>query len=79
MLTPELVGKRLELLTQAVPGISRVAVLWQPGAPGERTDKDMLKEAEAAVRAMGVRPQFVEVRGPADFDRAVSAGAKIPQ
>ena len=29
-LTPELVGKRLELLKQAVPGVSRVAVLWQP-------------------------------------------------
>ena len=30
---PELVGKRLELLKQAVPGVSRVAVLWQPGQP----------------------------------------------
>src|SRR6266567_5845268 len=29
--SPELVGKRLELLKQAVPGVSRVAVLWQPG------------------------------------------------
>ena len=38
-LGPELVGKRLELLKQAVPGVSRVAVLWQPGALGERTDK----------------------------------------
>ena len=72
MLTPELVGKRLELLTQAVSGVSRVAVLWQPGVPGERTDKDMVKEAEAAARAMGVQPQFVEARGPADFDRAFS-------
>ena len=72
ILTPELVGKRLELLTQAVPGVSRVAVLWQPGAPGERTDKDMLKEAEVAARALGVRLQFVEARGPADFDRAFS-------
>src|SRR6266852_8173148 len=32
--TPELVGKWLELLKQAVPGVSRVAVLWQPGAVG---------------------------------------------
>ena len=52
-LTAELVGKRLELLTQAVPGVSRVAVLWQPGALGERTDKDMLKEAEVAARRAG--------------------------
>ena len=33
MLLPELVAKRLELLTQAVQGVSRVAVLWQPSAP----------------------------------------------
>ena len=72
VLAPELVGKYLELLTQAVPGVSRVAVLWQPGSLGERTEKDMLKEAEVAARALGVRPQFVEARGPADFDRAFS-------
>jgi len=72
MLAQELVGKRLELLTQAVPGVSRVAILRQPGGLGERTEKDMLKEAEVAARALGVRPQFVEARGPADFDRAFS-------
>ncbi len=71
-LLPELVGKCLEQLTQAVPGVSRVAALWQPGALGERTDKDMLKEAEVAARALGVRVQFIEARGPADFDRAFS-------
>jgi putative ABC transport system substrate-binding protein len=71
-LVAELVGKCLEVLKQAVPGVSRVAVLWQPGALGERTDKNMLKEAEVAARALAVRPQFVEARGPADFDRAFS-------
>jgi len=70
LLAPELVGKCLELLTQAVPGVTRVAVLWQPGSLGERTEKDILKAAEIAARALGVRPQFVEARGPADFDRA---------
>jgi putative ABC transport system substrate-binding protein len=71
-LAPELVGKRLEQLTQAVPGVSRVAALWQPGGLGERTDKDVLKEAEAAARTLAVRLQLVEARGPADFDRAFS-------
>jgi putative ABC transport system substrate-binding protein len=71
-IAPELVGKRLELLTQAVPGVSRVAVLWQPGAVGERTEKDLLKGAEGAARALGVRLQVVEARGPADIDRAFS-------
>jgi ABC-type uncharacterized transport system substrate-binding protein len=68
----KLVGKGLEQLTQAVPGFSRVAVLWQPGAFGEGTEKDMLKEVEVAAPALGVRIQFVEARGPADFDRAFS-------
>ena len=71
-LTEELVGKCLEHLKQAVPGVSRVAVLWQPGAFGERTEKDLLKAAEVAARALGVRLQFVEARGPDDFDRAFS-------
>jgi len=52
-LAPELVGKRLEQLKQAVPGVRRVAVLWQPGDVPERTAKDMLKEAEVAARALG--------------------------
>jgi putative ABC transport system substrate-binding protein len=72
VLLPELVGKCLEQLTQAVPGVSRVAVLWQPGAYPERTGKDMLKGADVAARALGVRLQFLEARGPADFDRAFS-------
>jgi putative ABC transport system substrate-binding protein len=71
-LAPELVGKCLELLTQAVPGVSRVAVLWQLGSVGERTEKDMLKEADVAARALGVRLQVLEARGPADLDRAFS-------
>ena len=72
ILDPDLVGKCLEQLKQAVPGVSGVAVLWQPGGLGERTDKDMLKGAEVAARALGVRLQFVEARGPADIDRAFS-------
>jgi ABC-type uncharacterized transport system substrate-binding protein len=71
-LAPELVGKRLEQLKQAVPGVSRVAVLWQPGAVGERTEKDMLKGADVAAQVLGVRLQRVEARGPDDFDRAFS-------
>ena len=71
-LNAELVGKRLELLTQAVPGVGQVAVLWLPGALGERTDKEMLTGLEVAARGLGVRLQFVEARGPADFDRAFS-------
>jgi ABC-type uncharacterized transport system substrate-binding protein len=72
ILSSELVGKGLEQLTQAVPRVSRVAALWEPGVLPERTEKDMLKGAEVAARALGVRLQFVEARGPEDFDRAFS-------
>ncbi|HEY7365527.1 MAG TPA: ABC transporter substrate-binding protein [Methylomirabilota bacterium] len=75
-LVSELVGKCLEQLTQAVPGVSRVAVLWQPGGLDERTEKEMLKGAEVAGRALGVRLQFVQARGPADFERAFSEMTK---
>src|SRR5215472_9673435 len=40
VLAPELVGKCLEHLKQAIPAVSRVAALWQPGGVGERTEKD---------------------------------------
>jgi ABC-type uncharacterized transport system substrate-binding protein len=70
--TLELIGKRLELLKQAVPGVTRVAILRQPGGQGERTETDSLKAAEVAARELGVRLQFVEARGPTDFDRAFS-------
>src|SRR5215475_7983073 len=72
MFAPELVGKRLELLKQAVPGVTRVAVLWQPGGLGERTEQDQLKAADAAARALGVQPQLVGAKSPADIDRAFS-------
>ncbi len=68
----ELVGKRLELLKQAVPGVDRVAVLRQPTALGEHTAKDMLKAADFAARALGVQPQFIEAEGPDEFARAFS-------
>jgi len=71
-LNPELIGKRLELLKQAVPGVDRVAVLRQPVALGERTAKDMLKAADVAARALGVQPQFIEARGPDEFAKAFS-------
>ena len=66
----ELVGKCLEQIKETVPGVSLVAFLWQPGSVGGRTD--MLKAAEVAARALRVRLQFVEARGPADLDRAFS-------
>jgi putative ABC transport system substrate-binding protein len=76
LLAPELVGKCLEWLKEAVPGVDRVAVLWQPGALGERTEQDMLKGAEVTARALGMRLQFVEARGPEALDKAFSEMTK---
>jgi putative ABC transport system substrate-binding protein len=70
--TAELIGKCLDQLKQAVPEVSRVAFLWQPGALDERQEKDTLERADVAARALGMRLQFVEARGPADVDRAFS-------
>jgi putative ABC transport system substrate-binding protein len=72
-----LVGKSLELLKQAVPGVSSIAVLWHPGAAGEQTVENMLTGAEVAGRTLGVLLQFVEVRGPTDLDRAFSEMARV--
>jgi putative ABC transport system substrate-binding protein len=71
-LISELVGKWLELLKQAVAEVSRVAVLRQPGTFGERTEKEMLKAADVAARALGLQLHLVEARGPGGFDKAFS-------
>jgi putative ABC transport system substrate-binding protein len=72
----DLVAKRLQLLKEAVPRASRMAVLWQPGAFGEGTVREMFEEAEAAARALGVQLRFQEARGPNDFNGVFSAMTK---
>ena len=72
----DLVGKQIELLKQTVPGISRVALLLKPDATPDRNNEARLNEAEVEARALGVRLQIVEARGPEDFDRAFSEMSK---
>ena len=57
----DLGGKRLELLTEVIPRISRVGVLWDANAPGPAI---AFKEYEAAARALKKPLQSLEVRGP---------------
>jgi putative ABC transport system substrate-binding protein len=71
-LLQELIGKRLELLKEAVPSASRIAVLLKPDAAPDRTIKSQLKTAAVAAQALGVGLQVVEARGPQHFDRAFS-------
>jgi putative ABC transport system substrate-binding protein len=65
----ELGGKRLELLKEAFPKVSRVAVLSRLGGPG--SDQQM-KEIEMAARSLEIRVQPLAVEGPDDFERAFS-------
>jgi putative tryptophan/tyrosine transport system substrate-binding protein len=72
-LTPELAPKRLQLLKQAVPGMKRVAVLWNPGYSDFKAD---WRELNGAAKILGVSLHPVEVRGPSDFDAAFAAMAR---
>ena len=63
-------GKMLELLKEAVPQASRVAVLWNPGNPNKVLE---WQETQRAAQAFGVTLQSVEVRTPDDFARAFAA------
>jgi len=66
----QLATKQLELLKEADPRLSRVAVLWNPAAPPGGPG---VKQIEVAARSLGVQVQPVEVRGLGDFEGAFSA------
>ena len=66
----DLSGKRLELLKEALPRISRVAVLYDPQLPLS------LKKTQAAAQFLGVKVQALEVRVAADLESAFSAMKK---
>src|SRR4030095_879922 len=68
-LAPELDGKRLELLKEAVPKVTRVAFLWR--VPAARAD--LFKEAEAVAKTLGLRLQSLVVKGPDDFESVFKA------
>ena len=65
----ELEGKRLELLKELVPKISRVGVFWDPDNPYSAL---ATKEVEGAARALGIRIVAVRLSGPADLDTALA-------
>ena len=67
---PEIAGKQLEVLREAVPKVSRMAVLWNPTTPGNAL---ALREAEIAARALRVELQLLEARRLNDFESAFAA------
>jgi putative ABC transport system substrate-binding protein len=62
----EIFGKQLQLLKEAVPRASRVAILLNPTEPSAR----YRREVQVAARALGIRLQIVEARGPEQFESA---------
>jgi putative ABC transport system substrate-binding protein len=70
---PDLAGKRLQLLKEAVPGISRVAVLSNPTIPSQALE---LREAKVAAGSLKVQLQMLEARAPSDFAGVFSAMTK---
>jgi putative ABC transport system substrate-binding protein len=74
LLSRELGGKRLELLKEATPKVARVAVIYDPAAPG--TAREVKEDLTAAARALGLTIQPWEVRGTDDFERVFAAIGK---
>jgi putative ABC transport system substrate-binding protein len=73
LLGPEVAGKRMEVLKEAIPGIDSTAVLWNPDDPGAHFS---LLETQAAGKALNVSVHSFEIRTPADIDSALSAAAR---
>ncbi|MGH7834916.1 MAG: ABC transporter substrate-binding protein [Candidatus Binatia bacterium] len=69
---PEMSGKRLELLKEIVPRLSRVAVLGASTQPG---NAQMLKEAELAAGTFGVQLQYLDVQSPKDIESVFRAAS----
>ena len=70
---PDLSVKKVELLKEIMPKISRVAFIWNPG---NAANAIALRETEAAAREVRWQVQSVEVRGPHEFEAAFSAMSK---
>ena len=69
----EVTGKRLQLLREVVPGVSRIAVLFDMGNPNNALQ---WKETEIAAPSLGVQPQLLDVRKPGDFGGAFDAAIR---
>jgi putative ABC transport system substrate-binding protein len=72
-LSPELAGKRLELLKEALPKTSRVAVLWNPTNP---SNAPQIKGLQGAARTLRMQLQLLEVSGPQDLEGAFRAATR---
>jgi putative ABC transport system substrate-binding protein len=70
---PEIFGKQLQILKEAIPHASRVAILSNPA---DRSFALQMKEIEATAKSLRIRLQQVQARGPEEFDSAFAAMAR---
>ena len=75
-LAPELTPKRLQLLREMIPHLSRLAVLQHPGVYSEATMRNLRNEVEASARPLGIQIQLFEARVPSEFGAAFAAMAR---
>ena len=73
LMVPDLGGKRLELLKELLPRMSRVAVLWNAANPYPAL---VFKETERAAQTLGIAVQSLEVQEPNDFGHAFEAAER---
>jgi putative ABC transport system substrate-binding protein len=73
-MSPEITGKRLELLKEVVPALARVAVLWNPANPSAALQ---FQELQAAAQALQLQVQALEVYGPDEFEHAFSTAQGV--
>jgi putative ABC transport system substrate-binding protein len=71
ILSPELSAKRLEVLSEVIPGMSRVAALWDP-----TTGKSQVAMSEAAAKPLNMKLQILEVRSRDDLAGALESARK---
>jgi putative ABC transport system substrate-binding protein len=73
LLGPEVSGKRLQLLKEMIPGVAKIAVLWNPNDPGAAFS---LRETQAAAETLSVKLQILQAHDVDAFDSAFRAAIK---
>jgi putative ABC transport system substrate-binding protein len=70
LMAPELIGKRLQLLKETIPRLTRVAVLWNPDSPYH---PKVVEDLKAVAPSLSIELSFVGARTSEDFSAAFSA------
>jgi ABC-type uncharacterized transport system substrate-binding protein len=73
LMAPDLGGKRLELLKEILPWLSRVAVIWNAANPYSAL---VFEEIRGAAKTLAIELQSLEVRGPGDFDGVLDSAVR---